>query len=328
MAMHSTSLLLLLVLGALLARDAQAQSYIDQTEVEELLGVRAEHLDDIPEVYYDYYVLQHPQRNTVLARNAFYKHIGGGNIETGYQHAKLVELLNRKLTQNLDIGDTLVVPTRYGLDFRAYSPFPRYYPGGRHFDKLFVLDKRVQAFAAYEYGQLLRWGVVNTGDPAESPTPTGRYNFNWKEEYRVSSLSPEDEPWEMYWVFNFHSGRGIHIHQYAFPTGGPTSHGCVRLLDADAKWVFHWADAWKTTAGTTGFTSAQSRLVEQGTTVLVVGEDPTGNPRPFAFKQRYPILKRVELPNHPYDVPPGTAQQRLFDRLRAQQASASTPSAN
>ncbi len=296
---------------------AAAQGYINQTAVESVLTQSRVHdLDELPEVYYNYYVLDDGRNNSVLARNTFYKIIGRGDMKMGQQRAKLVELLNRRLLQHASIGDTLVVPEKFGLDFRAYSPFPRYYPGARDFDKLFVIHKTIQAWAAYEYGQLSRWGIVNTGS-SESPTPTGRFNFNWKEEYRVSSLSPPGEPWEMYWVFNFENPRGIHVHQYAMPTGGPTSHGCVRLVDSDAKWIYDWADAWTVSNGRVDYTSSGSRVVKPGTTVIVVGDDPVGNPLPFDYKKRYPVLKKIDLPGHPYDVPPGTDQQKHFDGLRA-----------
>lgn len=308
------ALLTLLWIGA----DARAQGYINQSAIEEVLErYRAQSVDELPEVYYDYYILSDRRSNTVLARNTFYKIIGEGDLSLGQQRAKVVEMLNRVLMQNVNIGDTLVIPTQYELDFRAYSPFPRYYPGARDLDKLFIIDKSVQAWAAYEYGQLARWGIVNTG-AAVSPTPNGRYNFNWKEEYRVSSLSPPGEPWEMYWVFNFHLARGIHIHQYAMPTGGPTSHGCVRLVESDAKWIYDWGEPWKTSSGTVGFGSQGSRVIEPGTTVLVIGEDPTQKPHPFEHKKRYPVLVKIDLPTHPFDVPPGTPQQQHFDRLRAQ----------
>lgn len=300
------------------ASHAFAQAYINQSEIEDILTqYRVDDLDELPEVYYEYRLLTHETKNTVYARNAFYKLIGEGDTERGKRRAKLVELLNRVLLEHSKIGDTLVVPTEFEVDFRAYSPFPRYYPGARNFDKLFIIHKSIQAWAAYEYGELVRWGIVNTG-AKESPTPTGRFNFNWKEEYRVSSLSPAGEPWEMYWVFNFHNARGIHIHQYAFPTGGPTSHGCVRLVESDAKWIYTWADTWRTTIKSTGFASSQGRIIEPGTTVLVLGEDPVGVPHPFDYKKRYPILKKVELPADPYDVPPGTPQQEYFDRRRLQ----------
>ncbi len=294
-----------------------AQGYINQTEIERVVNFEKTDLDLIPEVYYEYHVMHSTRDNNVLARANLYRQIGEGDVEKGRERIRLVELLNRRLISNVSIGDTLVIPTDFDLDFRAYSPFPHYYPGGREFDKLFIIDKTSQAWAAYEYGELERWGIVNTGEPDEYPTPNGRFNFNWKTEYRVSSLSPPDEPWEMYWVFNFHDARGIHIHQYPMPTGGPTSRGCVRLVDTDAEWIYNWADAWTTSSGGTGVASRTSRIIEQGTTVLVIGDDPVDHPQPFSFRNRYPVLDRVDLPAHPFDVEPGTPQQEHFDRMRA-----------
>ena len=314
--------LLLLLALALTTTSAQAQngSFYDQDALQELMDIRAENIDDLPDVYYDYFILRHRSDNNVMARNIFYSTIGDGDAQLGKKRSLVVELLNRRLMSEFEIGDTIVAPTDWNLDFRAYSPFPRYYVGARDLDKLFILHKEIQAFAAYENGVLTRWGPVNTG-AKESPTPNGRFNFNWREPYRVSSLSPSsDEPWEMYWVLNFHQGRGIHIHQYAFPTGGPASHGCVRLIDADARWIYDWAETWQTSRGD-DFNSIGSRIREQGTMVLVLGDDPDGNPHPFTYRRRYPILKRMDLPSDPYDVEPGTSQQVQWDRLRARTSS-------
>ena len=324
--MHTHRTFLLAGLGALLllaglSSPAAAQGYFDQYAIENILARQADNLDDLPEVYYEYAVLDDPSGNSVVARDRFYQRVGEGNSETGRERSQLVELLNRQTVENTPLGDTLVVPTEFGLDFRAYSPFPRYYPEAHRIKKLFVIHKTVQAFAAYEYGRLARWGIVNTGNPDSTATPTGRFNFNWKEKERVSTMSPPGEEWTMRWVFNFHAARGIHIHQYSMPTGGPTSHGCVRLVDADAKWIYDWAEPWQTTQGHMGPSSGQGKLMDPGTMVLVVGDDPEGTPQPFEYKARYPVLKRVELPSSPYDVPPGTNQQEMWDRLREQRAS-------
>jgi hypothetical protein len=291
--------------------------YIDQTAVKDILKRRARSLDALPEVYYDYYVLDHPNDNSVLARNIFYHELGDGNVKKGEDRAKLVELLNRRLLAHTEMGDTLVVPTEFDLDFRAYSPFPRYYPGARTLPKLFIMHKGVQAWAAYEHGKLTRWGIINTGSD-KNPTPSGRFSFNWKQEYRVSTLSPPGEQWEMYWVFNFYHARGMHVHQYEMPTGGPTSHGCVRLVNADAKWIYNWAEPWESSKGPIGPQSAQGRITAPGTPVLVLGENPNGTPKPFEFKRRYPILKRLDLPSAPMSVPAGSPRQRKFDRMTAQ----------
>ncbi len=317
---------LIAVLGLLLGilQPVAAQGYFDQYEIEDLLSRRAEDLDAIPSVYYDYLVLDHPSGNSVMARNALYKRLGDGDTQLGRKRGQLVELLNRVTLENVALGDTLVVPTEFELDFRAYSPFPRYYPGARSLGKLFVIHKTIQAFAAYEHGQLARWGIVNTGNPDSTATPTGRFNFNWKQKERVSTLSPPGEEWRMHWVFNFHAARGIHIHQYVMPTGGPTSHGCVRLVDADAKWIYDWAEPWRTTNGHIGPASGRGKLLDPGTMVLVVGDDPADDPQPFRYAERYPVLKRVTLPSDPYSVPAGTNQQEMWDRVRGNQASASS----
>ncbi len=320
----------LLLAGLVLAVPAGAQSvFYNQDSLRVVLERPQVPIDELPDVYYDYYVFRHPSNNAVLARNQFYYVIGEGDAQRGMIRARLVELLNRKLMREVEIGDTLVIPTAWDLDFRAYSPFPRHYAGAAGLGKLFIIHKSVQAFAAYENGDLVRWGVVNTGDKDHSPTPTGRYNFNWREEHRVSSLSPTDaqgnitESWDMYWVMNIHLERGVHFHQYAMPTGAPESHGCIRAIDADAQWVYNWGDTWQTTAGN-GFSSSQARILKPGTTVLILGDDPTERPHPFTFRRRYPVLMAMNLPASPWDVPPGTAQQARWDRERRAQQSAST----
>ncbi len=290
--------------------------YIDQEAVAEMLNAQAASLDHIPQAYYEYHLLKDERGNNALARNNFFRQIGDGDTKLGRRRSELVQIINRRLIRTYHIGDTIVTPTRFDLDFRAYSPFTRYYEGGLEFDKLFIMDKTSQAFAAYEYGVLTRWGIINTGDPDESPTPNGRYNFNWREPYRVSTLSPPGEEWEMYWVLNFHLARGMHVHQYEMPTGGPLSHGCVRLVDADAQWVYNWADTWTVSSGRDDIGSITSRLIAPGTTVLVIGTEPDLRPELFRDGPRYPTLLRVSLPDHPFDIPPGTPQQQRLDKAR------------
>ena len=184
-----------------------------------------------------------------------------------------------------------------------------------------ILDKQSQAWGAYSRGELMRWGILNTGAES-SRTPSGRFNVNWKQEYRVSTLSPgygssdpDAELWEMYWVMNLHEQRGIHMHQYALPTSGPASHGCIRLLEADAKWRYEWTDTWDVENQREHISSAGGRITDQGTMVLIIGEDISEPAQPFLHRERYPVIRMVNLPPDPYAVPPGTEQQRAFDRL-------------
>lgn len=315
--MRTLYALLALLLAAPLAQ-AQETSHFRQKNIAEVIERRSGDLDAVPEVYYDYWIVEDDSR--LEARLRLYGRYGEEN-------KGLLQLLNRNDLDDLRPGDTLVVPTDLTLDFRAYSPYPRYYPGARDIEKLVVLDKSIQAFAAYEWGRLERWGIINTGTES-ARTPAGRFNVNWKQDYRVSTLSPgygssdpDAELWEMYWVMNIHEARGIHLHQYALPMGGPASHGCVRLSDPDARWLYGWTETWDKTGGDE-ISSVGATIHGQGTMVLVIGHDIVGMPNPFHFREDYPVLKRVQLPASPYDVPAGTPQQEQFDRLRLQQASA------
>lgn len=306
-----------------LPASAQRRLY-NQDELAELLYAREDSLETMPEVSYRYYVLDHESGNSIRARHDLYALVGDGDARAGRDRLGMVEFFNRVQVHDLSVGDTLIIPSHYDLDHRAYAPFPRYYDGASDFDKLFIIHKGAQAWAAYEHGRLKRWGLVNTGAP-ESRTPAGRYNFNWKEQRRISTLSPPGETWLMRWVFNFHHERGIHVHQYIMPTGAPASHGCVRTIMSDAQWIYNWADGWVTTAGAgdRGLPSASGRIIEQGTTVLVLGdgEEPNGPPQRFDVSGAYPQLLIASLPANPYDVPAGTGQQVMFDRRRAQQSS-------
>ena len=319
-------LLALLLALACLAPAASAQaerSLYNQDRLAELLYSFRSDLDAVPEVSYRYHTLDHPSGNSILARHALYQELGDGDAREGRARLNgMVAFLNGVFISDLEVGDTIVLPDHIEVDARAFSPFPRRYEGAAGFDKLFVIDKGVQAWAGYENGELMRWGLVSTGTGG-SETPAGRFNFNWKEEYRVSTLSPPGESWEMRWVFNFHDRRGIHVHQYyALPTTGAASHGCVRLMTADAKWIYEWADGWVTSnGGAERGLASRGTIRQQGTTVLVIGEEPEGAPRRFADAGGAPELVRVTLPDDPWAVPPGTEQQRTFDRRRARASS-------
>ncbi|HEX9659478.1 MAG TPA: L,D-transpeptidase [Rhodothermales bacterium] len=297
---------IILVAGAAGASRAQF-SYLNEDALSRLADNQAAPLDSVPVASYRYYVV--PESNRNWARQGLYRRVGHTD-DSGRK--ELIQLLNRNFPpiESLSKGDTLILPLDFEMDLRAYTPLPRRYEGAADMDKLFVIDKTLQVFGAYEYGTLVRWGIVSTGD-TETRTPSGRFNFNWRAKERVSSLSPPGEEWKMFWVMNFHHERGIHVHQYPLPVGGPVSHGCVRTTEADAKWLFDWADTWRW---------RDEKLVSQGTTLIVIGEEPT-RPRPFAFSDEGPRLIPVELPDDPMSVPPGTDQQKRFDRRRPSVAS-------
>ena len=323
-----TRVALVLLAAASLAAPAahaqpEARSMYNQDRLAELFYARRDSLDEIPEVRYRNHVLGHETGLNIVARAALYQEVGGGDLALGKQRLTIPAFLNGAYADSsgnlpdLAIGDTLVLPNHYDLDFRAYAPFPRHWAGAAGFDKMFVIHKTVQAWAAYERGELSRWGLVSTGKDA-SETPNGRFNFNWRELHRVSTLSPPGVSWDMRWVFNFFDERGIHIHQYyALPTDGAASHGCVRLMTADAQWIYDWADGWVTVNGTANDALAsRGRILRQGTTVLVLGEQPEGAPRRFVQTPGGPQMLQVELPADPYSIRAGSPQQVQFDRAR------------
>jgi len=276
--------------------------YLNEEALSALANNQFAPMDSIGIAEYRYYVVADSNRN--WARQRLYRRVGH-TPDSGRK--ELIQLLNRNEPplEMLSSGDTLVIPLDFEMDLRAYSPFPRFYEGAVALGKLFVIDKTLQVFGGYEAGHLTRWGIISTGD-VDSKTPSGRFNFNWKVKKRVSSLSPPDQEWLMHWVFNFHAARGIHVHQYPLPVGGPVSHGCVRTTEADAQWLYDWADQWRV---------VNDKIVSQGTVVIVIGTEPD-RPRPFEFTLDGPTLIPVELPEDPYDVLPGTTQQESFDRLR------------
>jgi hypothetical protein len=276
--------------------------YLNEEALSSLANSQTMPLDSVPVARYRYYVVD--DSNSNWARQRLYRRVGHRR-DSGRK--ELIQMLNRNNPplERLEFGDTLVVPLEFDLDLRAYTPFPRRYEGATDLEKLYVIDKSLQVFGAYEYGNLVRWGVVSTGD-VDSPTPSGRFNFNWRQRSRVSSLSPPGQEWRMEWVFNFHDGRGIHVHQYPLPVGGPVSHGCVRTTPADAEWLYNWADTWKRSG---------KKILRQGTMLIIVGEDGV-IPTPFRFGAKEPELIQVQLPEDPYSIQAGTYQQKLFDRRR------------
>ena len=117
----------------------------------------------------------------------------------------------------------------------------------------------MQAFAAYDSGRLVRWGPISSGR-IEKPTPVGLYHANWKARTRTSTI---DEAWLLHWVVNIDSHGGISIHEYELP-GRPASHSCVRLLERDARWVYHWVELWALGAD-------HRHIDHEGTPIVVFG---------------------------------------------------------
>jgi lipoprotein-anchoring transpeptidase ErfK/SrfK len=178
--------------------------------------------------------------------------------EIGEEKTAALLKLNRLDAKHLRAGATILIPERID-DLNAYAPFPQRLEAAREIPKLILASLRVQAFGAYEYGNLVRWGPISSGKKA-SPTPAGFYHTNWKSKATRSSINTE---WLLPWYFNLDNNRGIAFHQYDLP-GYPASHGCLRLLEDDAAWIYGWADQWTL--------SADRRIEAYGTPVIVFGK--------------------------------------------------------
>jgi L,D-transpeptidase-like protein len=175
----------------------------------------------------------------------------------------LLEKLNRRDREHLPRPDPpipgLVVPHAWPPNELDVSPLPLEYLWARAISKTVVVHQPVQAFGAYEFGRLVRWGPVSTGRK-ETPTPVGLFHLTWKAKERRST---DNEQWLLRWYFNFVNSRGVSFHQFDLP-GYPASHACVRMLERDAEWLYSWGDQWK-------LDPDGRRITATGSVVLIVG---------------------------------------------------------
>jgi len=276
---------------------AQDRSY-DQSVVGSLLE-RDGAVPDAP-VRYATYRVEHPSGNSVLARHELYRQVGEGDPDLGRQRLELAQLLGGPPPGDLRQGDTLVLPASpadFDLSALAYAPYPQAWPGAVAISKVVVVDITTQTWAAYENGLLTRWGPASTG-AAATPTPTGRFTMNWRQLERESTEAPPGETWLMRYVMNIHNARGIHLHQYdVVPTGPPQGHGCIRMVTADAEWLYDWSDGWRV--------ASSGRVTRPGTLVIVQGAVPEGAPVRFVDGPDGPERVMVTLPPDPMQVPRG-----------------------
>lgn len=170
-----------------------------------------------------------------------------------------IAALNRIDTDHINGRDTLVVPNEFKAAFMDYTPFPRKLDNLGEVSKIVIFSYPIQAYAVYEKGNLVKWGPTNMGKKS-AQTPRGLFFTNWKGRQVRSTV---DDEWILNWNFNISNSGGVGWHQYALP-GYPASHSCLRLLDADAQWLFNWADQW---------VLADKKTVKvKGTPVIVFGD--------------------------------------------------------
>ena len=170
----------------------------------------------------------------------------------------LLEKLNRADVDHLGQLPQLVVPNAWS-DELAFSMLPLRYPTSDAWPTFLVVHLPGQLFGAYEFGRLVRWGPVSSGSRS-NPTASGTFALNWRSTGRSSTVDPD---WFMPWYFNFLNREGLAFHAYSLP-GSPASHGCIRLLERDAQWLFGWGQTWR-------LDPSGTRVLSAGTPVSIVG---------------------------------------------------------
>src|SRR5262247_2019835 len=117
-------------------------------------------------------------RSVVVKGEEGRKYLSQLRSEIGEEKMAVLLKLNRLDAQHLRSGVTLVIPEQVD-ELTSLSPFPSRVETVRDIPKLILVSLRVQAFGAYEFGNLVRWGPTSSGKKA-SPTPAGVYHTNWK----------------------------------------------------------------------------------------------------------------------------------------------------
>lgn len=226
-----------------------------------------------------------PQRVTAYRVEPAPRNLAALTRSYSSEQLGILEKLNRADRNHLGRLPSIVVPEEWTSDELAYSVLPLTYPSADHLPKLLVVFIPGQIFGAYEWGTLVYWGPVNTGARA-SQTPAGLFSLNWKSLGHTSTVDPD---WFMPWYFNFSNRQGLAFHQYSLP-GRPASHGCIRLLERDAIWLYNWGEPWQLDA-------SRTRVLRPGTPVFIVGSYDFASDPPWRSPEWQ--AGTIELPPFP-----------------------------
>ncbi len=176
-----------------------------------------------------------------------------------HEQKEIIAALNRLTPSRIRMGKPIIMPDTVYSHIMPYSPFPHQLDQCDSIPKLIIICKRIQAFGAYEFGDLVRWGPTSTGRK-KAITPSGLFHTNFKAKLKISTVNGS---WRMPWYFNISNRGGIGLHQYDLP-GYPASHSCIRLFQKDAFWIFNWADTWV-------LNEDETVVVKNGTPVIIFG---------------------------------------------------------
>lgn len=133
------------------------------------------------------------------------------------------------------VGQRLVIPTAGGQ--APTSPSVSAPAGARRWIEI---DLSQQRLIAHEGHRVVLNVAVSTG-LRRTPTPVGTFRIRSKVRSQTMSGPGYRLPnvqWVMYFVGNY----AIHGTYWHNNFGRPMSHGCVNLRNADARFLYEWAD--------------------------------------------------------------------------------------
>ena len=93
-----------------------------------------------------------------------------------------------------------------------------------------------QAFEYKEDESVVRSGPISSGKPG-NPTPTGRFKVLSKDEHKVSSRYTNQLGMQAWMPYSIQFYGHYFLHEGWLP-GYPDSHGCVRVGEKDARFLF------------------------------------------------------------------------------------------
>lgn len=93
-----------------------------------------------------------------------------------------------------------------------------------------------QSFEYKENESVVRSGPISSGKPG-NPTPTGRFKVLGKDEHKVSSRYTNQLGMQAWMPYSIQFYGHYFLHEGWLP-GYPDSHGCVRVGEKDARFLF------------------------------------------------------------------------------------------
>jgi len=112
--------------------------------------------------------------------------------------------------------------------------------GGNPAERWIDVNLSAQSVTAYEGNTPMRTFIVSTGLP-NTPTVTGKFRIYVRYDSQTMSGPGYYLP-GVQWVQYFYQGYALHGTYWHNNFGRPMSHGCINMTNADALWMYQWAD--------------------------------------------------------------------------------------